>query len=201
MRRLGARRQDDIPAELAGKLYGGRGSVSRLDRYARCPFGHFVAYGLRPEVRREYKLMAMDEGTILHRVVERVMEELMESGRDFDALTERDVHLMVDRAWAKMEDFDYGVLKDSRRLAYLGERLHGVIRRSVWMLVQQVKASRFEPRAVEWSFGKGGTPPIEVELPGGGRVSSWVRWIASMCVPENGRTMSGSSTTRAAGCP
>ena len=169
MRRLGARRQDDIPAELAGKLYGGRGSVSRLDRYARCPFGHFVAYGLRPEVRREYKLMAMDEGTILHRVVERVMEELMESGRDFDALTERDVHLMVDRAWAKMEDFDYGVLKDSRRLAYLGERLHGVIRRSVWMLVQQVKASRFEPRAVEWSFGKGGTPPIEVELPGGGR--------------------------------
>ena len=44
----------DIDRATAKKLYGGPTSVSvtRLEKYAACPFMHFIQYGLRPEKRR-----------------------------------------------------------------------------------------------------------------------------------------------------
>ena len=42
--------------EKAAALYSlpVRASVSRLEQYVKCPYAHFVRYGLRPEERREY---------------------------------------------------------------------------------------------------------------------------------------------------
>lgn len=53
--------QKDLPKELAQLLYKRDTrlpltlSPSRLEKFSRCPFSHFVAYGLRPEERRIFQ--------------------------------------------------------------------------------------------------------------------------------------------------
>jgi ATP-dependent helicase/nuclease subunit B len=42
-----------------------KSSVSRLEKFANCPFSHFVTYGLRPKERREYQLSNPDIGLSL----------------------------------------------------------------------------------------------------------------------------------------
>ena len=54
----------------ARALYGDETlSVSRLEQFADCPFKHFVTYGLRPQVLREWKVDPIETGTFYHAAV------------------------------------------------------------------------------------------------------------------------------------
>lgn len=53
-------------------------SASRLEKYYRCPFEHFVTYGLKPIELREYKGGSREIGDIYHECIMRVTKTLME---------------------------------------------------------------------------------------------------------------------------
>ena len=45
----------EVSSASAALLYAhGKTSVSRLERFASCPYSHFVLYGLRPAPRKEF---------------------------------------------------------------------------------------------------------------------------------------------------
>ena len=41
-------------------------SVSRLERFAQCPFSYFAEYGLNAKVRKVHAISAPDVGTLMH---------------------------------------------------------------------------------------------------------------------------------------
>lgn len=74
--------------EKAAALYSlpVRASVSRLEQYVKCPYAHFVRYGLRPEERREYTVAAPDLGELFHRSIEGFTERIAREQLDWRSL-------------------------------------------------------------------------------------------------------------------
>ncbi len=156
------------------KTYGNvyYSSVSRLEKFASCPFSYYVQYGLRAKERKIMKMEAPDIGSFLHLVLNRFSETMEKSG-----LSWKD----VDKSWCEeqvdfiVEDIVENVsgipLKRSKRYVYLKERLKRVINRSIWLIVEHVKRSGFEPIGYEVTFGgAGGLPALTLDLPGGEKV-------------------------------
>ncbi|MBQ1390449.1 MAG: PD-(D/E)XK nuclease family protein, partial [Firmicutes bacterium] len=81
-------RQEPLPPELAAALYhrdylpagSYTMSPSQLERYGRCPFYHFVRFGLRPDELRSYEVSGREIGDLYHEVLMEFCKQLNEQG-------------------------------------------------------------------------------------------------------------------------
>lgn len=92
-------------------------TVSRIEKYNKCPYSYFLTYGLKLKERDEYELQTYDLGNFLHEMVDNASEYLFEMNNadiedyrkladatfeviakdmriDFDNLTPRDKHAL-----------------------------------------------------------------------------------------------------------
>lgn len=61
-----------LNATTASRLYEPlRVSASRMEKFAGCPFAHFLQYGLKPTERKVYQIDPLELGTIFHGAVEK----------------------------------------------------------------------------------------------------------------------------------
>lgn len=173
---------EDLPRDLARRLYGGPRSVSvtRLEKYASCPFRHFVDYGLRPQKIEPYELKKQDEGEFYHAAMERFLgEEWPEmNGLNIEeAMTRMDE--IADRLLAPMMD---GPLSKSPVALSHARRMRDVARRAARTAASHLSGSRFEPCALEVRFDE--QNPVVVlhtesgDLPMQGRIDRIDRWDA-----------------------
>ncbi len=172
----------ELPRDLARRLYGGPRSVSvtRLEKYAACPFRHFVEYGLRPEKVEPFELKKQDEGGFYHEAMERFLGEVWP---EMNGLT-------IDEAVSRMDDvaerllapmMDGPLSRDPVSLSH-GRRLRQVARRAARTVAKHLSGSGFEPCALEVRFGEQ-EPSIllhtrEGDLPMQGRIDRIDRWQA-----------------------
>ena len=63
------------------QLYGKElsGSVTRLERFAACPYQYFCIYGLELREREEYKIRPIDLGNLFHKALECFSRKVKES--------------------------------------------------------------------------------------------------------------------------
>ena len=156
-------------------LYGNPlySSVSRFEKYASCPFSYYIQYGLRAKERKVFNLTPPDIGTFLHAVIEEFSRYMSENGIVWRNITKDEcseiIHKISDGLLAKMQG---GPIKNgTKRYRILVKRLDRVILRAVWLIVEHVKRSSFDPVAYEVGFGgKDGLPPISIELPSGEQI-------------------------------
>ncbi len=45
-------------------------SVSRIEKYAQCPFAYYVQYGLKAKDRKLYEFTAPDLGSFMHEILD-----------------------------------------------------------------------------------------------------------------------------------
>ncbi len=161
-----------LSPETARSLYGRElaGSVSRLERFRRCPFSHFASYGLRLRPRREYRLSALDMGEFFHAGLEYAGRSLSRSGRDWTALTAAELASLGRRATeAVAPQFLSGILLDSARYRYLCRRMERILTEALSVVSQQLAHGAFRPLAWEVSFGPGRElRELRLPLPEGG---------------------------------
>ena len=143
-----------------------RASISRLERFANCPFSHFVSYGLKPMERKEFQLKAPDIGKIFHYTLENFEEELSIRNLDWRQLERNTCDQLVDTVIDKLaEGFEHGILFSTHRYQYLLKRLKRISRRALWTLTEHLKSGSFKPMGHEVRFGIGEEiPPILVQL-------------------------------------
>lgn len=156
--------------EKVNKLYGNihYSSVSRLERFASCPFSFYVQYGLKAKERKVMRLEAPDIGSFLHLVISRFSEELEAQGmkwKDVDeAWCQAHISMIVDEIIESYQELPF---KRTKRYSYLKDRLKRVVTRSIWIIAEQVKRSGFQPIAYEVAFGQAdGLPAITLDIPG-----------------------------------
>ena len=141
--------------DTARQLYGElrRQSVTRLERFAQCPFAYFTQYGLRPERLEPYRLSVQDEGTFFHDAVHEFMLasmddlnqiELDEAQARMDVIADR----LLDQMAAQ------GPLGDSAVALAERRRLKATARTCAGVLAEHMHMSRFIPAALETSFGR-----------------------------------------------
>ena len=159
-----------LPRDLVRRLHGLhlRGSVSRLEDFAACPFRYFAAHGLKLAERPEQQFKAPDMGQFFHAALQAFVRRLLDEGRNWADLGPRDVERMVGEAVEKVAPtIQSRVLIGTARRRYLAVMLRRTLTRSVKMLGEHARRGRFAPVAVELRFG---LPPAPedggVDLPG-----------------------------------
>jgi len=175
--------------EVAARLYGTplRSSSSRIERYYRCPFQHFVTYGLRPSERKVYELKSPDVGSIFHESVESFTKKIAESGKDWHKLSKEEVDgIMGQAARETIEGFNGKLLESTERYKYFADRIERVAKKTAEMAVEHVKKGEFVPVASEIGFGiDKEMPPIVIETAGGQKINLEGR-IDRMDICESG---------------
>lgn len=154
---------------LALRLYGNApsGGATRLETYNRCPFRHFVQYGLCAQPRREYKERRADEGAFCHEALDAFLREA--SRGDIQSMDEGAVEELLDRLLPPiLAAHNGGVLLDTARGRAKAARLVGAVKATAWAVVRQAQLGSFLPGKTEVRFGQGCEyPPLAIALPNG----------------------------------
>ena len=165
---------DDISEEKIRKMYGNKLylTVSRLEKYAQCPFGYYIKYGLKAKERKIFALTPPDLGTFMHNVIDEFSEAVDKSGLKWYEIEDKwckdTVSDIVDR---KAEESAGGIFTSSARYKYFTERLKRVLIKTILVIIEHLKRSGFQPIGHEVGFGNEEKyPPIEIELSSGEKV-------------------------------
>lgn len=145
---------DRLNPETAKALYGRlqRSSVTRLERFAQCPFAYFAQYGLKPEKIEPWQLNARDEGTFFHDAVHEFMLASMEDLNTIEIPeAEARMDIIADRLLDAMAD--QGPLGNSAVESAERRRLKATARTCAGVLAEHMRMSKFEPAALESDFG------------------------------------------------
>lgn len=163
--------EQPIQPAISKKLYGQpyRSSVSRLERFAACPFQHFLSYGLKLKEREIYKLEAPDLGQFFHAALKLFGERIQERGLDWGSLNAAECGQLT---WEVVEELapklQNQILMSTARHRYLKGRLRRTLQRAALVLREHARRGSFRPVALELDFGpQGKLPPLEVDLGNG----------------------------------
>lgn len=149
------KKETNLSKEAVKLLYGEElsGSVTRLENFRKCPFAHFLTYGLCLSKRQEFEIANMDFGNIFHASLENFSKMLSESGKKWRDVGKKDIHNMVNACVEKAaENYKDSVFEQSMRSKYVIYRIHRIMGRTIETMVEQMKRGDFEQSAYEISF-------------------------------------------------
>lgn len=147
-------------------------SVSRLERYAECPFSYFIKYGLKAKDRKVYEFSAPDLGSFMHEILDEFTKRVKREKISWSELnSERCRSIVSDLIEKKLIDDSNSILNSSKKYKYFTNRFKRVIAKSVSVLAEQMRKGQFEIFSNEFEFGnlKNGAP-IKLNLPSGEEV-------------------------------
>ncbi|GAA0071204.1 helicase-exonuclease AddAB subunit AddB [Clostridium sardiniense] len=166
-----------IPREKIRKLYQNengnlRFSVSRLEKYAECPFSYFVQYGLKAKDRKIYEFSAPDLGSFMHEILDKFTNKVKEEKLVWSELNREKCREIVGSLIdVKLKEDANSILNSTKRYKYFTDRFKRVITKSVSIISEQMKRGEFEVFRNEFEFGAmDGGEPIKLDLPTGERV-------------------------------
>lgn len=148
-------------------------SISKLERYAQCPFSYFIQYGLKAQERKEYSFTAPDLGSFIHSILDTFSKSLNKDKLNWHEIDENyirnKVSIIVDEMMSKIPGF---ILNSSERYKYLAYRLKKMLVSAISIISMQIKQGNFEPVDYEVSFRKDGKyPPIKIILNDGEEIT------------------------------
>ncbi|MBO4898241.1 MAG: PD-(D/E)XK nuclease family protein [Clostridia bacterium] len=148
-------------------------SVSRLERYAACPFSYFMQYTLGAKERRIAELSPMDAGSFMHSFLEIFSRRLSENGMSWknieDNYIDSEADIIMDIINPRLNKY---ILGASSRTAHLFVRLKNCLKSSVRFISNQIKCGLFIPSEYEVTFGANGKiKPLKIPLSDGKTVS------------------------------
>lgn len=104
-----------------------KGSISRLESYARCPFSHALKYGLYLKEKEDITDIRI-RGSILHHVLEVISKDK----QDYTSLSKEDIHQYVEKEFTFAKQvllqqatwFDSQIEEITEKLVLIFEQLH-----------------------------------------------------------------------------
>ena len=152
--------ESKLPPLLAKRIFtrGNKlsGSVTRFERYYKCPFWHFAQNGLRLEERAEYDFRPLELGTLLHGVMRSFGEKMRQEKRPWSSTSADERREFVQGAMADATyDTRNAILVSTAQYQDLAARIGDTAESSLSRLSDWNGASGFVPRYFELSFGEG----------------------------------------------
>lgn len=147
-----------------GKLMFG---VSRIEKYAQCPFAYYVQYGLKAKDRKLYEFNAPDLGSFMHDILDSFTNRVKNEKIAWSDLNKERCRGMVSELIEKkLSEDTNSILNSNKRYMYFADRFKRTITKSVMVIAEQMKRGEFEVFRNEFSFGSfKDEEPIKIELP------------------------------------
>lgn len=148
-----------ISSNTALKLYSKTLNVSpsSIETYAKCPFYHFILYGLKLKVKEKYLFDSREVGTFVHYLLENVIKN------DIDNIKEGNTYEIIKK-------YSLSYLKDNGKIMdnktkYLIEELSKSTSNVINMIVSEQEKSWFKPTFFELKIDDNSTvTPLSVKL-------------------------------------
>ncbi|MBQ3226647.1 MAG: helicase-exonuclease AddAB subunit AddB [Clostridia bacterium] len=170
-----SQKAEQLSKENVRKLYGKelRGSVSRFEKFASCPFSYFVRFGLKAKERKVLEIDTPDIGTLLHNAMEAFSKQMDKTGKNYRDITKNECEEMIEKLLSEMLERTFLLrLYSEKKMAVLFSRLKKTLMKSVWVICEHIRRGEFEPIAYEVSFDENGDmPPLNLELPTGEKLT------------------------------
>lgn len=149
-------------------------SVSRLERFAACPFKHFVDFGLRPVRVVPYEVDLPEVGRLFHSAVETFALRAFADGSESAPTSQEAVAALMDQIVDEnIAGYGRTVFANSERNRYVLRRVKRTSTRAAMTILDHLAHSHFKPKAFELAFSANrpdSLPPILIELADGQRI-------------------------------
>ena len=174
-------RLEALGEKFADSLYKGdlsalEVSASRLEQYSRCPFSHFVMYGLKAQEPRIYEVGAREIGDVYHRCLMKLSQQLTPDRDSGMAVNDPDspwMNVTKEECTERIRDimrsdsksYREGILSSGREESYRAERIAEICSSIAWSMIQQVRKGSIRSMRFEYPFGTGrALPPVRVDI-------------------------------------
>lgn len=162
--------QPKIKEEQAKALYSAplRVSTTRIDSFIKCPFSHFIKYGIKAKERKIYNIEPAEMGQVLHLTIEKFIEHIKKELPSIESITKSQTdeiikNIFEDSAQTTLKEYD---LKEKRN-QYILNKLNKTAKFVGFNCVQQIQKGKFELLYQEEKFGKDSEiPPIIINING-----------------------------------
>lgn len=147
--------EDPLPEDLVRSIYSDIliNSVSRLEAFAKCPFAHFLDYGLGVEERKIREITMPDIGILFHRSIDvfskKIHHRQLEWGELEDGIRDQLVEETVNEV---AEAYASNIFYSTSRNTYLIRRLTRITKRAIWALQYHIQKGEFTPTDYEVAF-------------------------------------------------
>lgn len=129
-------------------------SVSRLEKYAECPFSYFVQYGLKAKNRKVYEFTPPDLGSFVHEMLDSFTNKVREEGIMWSELNNEKCKEIISNIIDKKLDQESNyILNSTKKFKYLAQRFKRVISKSVSVIANQIGNGEFDVFKTEFNFG------------------------------------------------
>lgn len=149
-------------------------SISRLERFAACPFKHFVDFGLRPARVIPYEVDLPEVGRLFHSAVESFALRALADGHENAPKSQEEVAALIGQIVDEsVERHGKTVFANSERNRYVLRRVKRTGTRAAMTILDHLAHSHFKPKAFEIAFSSNrqdSLPPILIELADGQRI-------------------------------
>ena len=163
---------EKIPREKIKRLYSNDNgrlmfSVSRIEKYAQCPFGYYVKYGLKAKDRKVYEFTAPDLGSFMHDILDQFTNKIRKENILWGDLTkDRCAEIVNELVNSKLKNETNSILNSNKKYQYFSERFKKTITKSVTVISEQMRKGEFDIFKSEFDFGDfKDSDPIKLELP------------------------------------
>ena len=151
----GGEGREAVDVASARALYGElqAQSITRLERFANCPFLYFANYGLRPERVEPFELDRRQEGIFLHDAVNAFLRA---HRRELNEMAPEDAEAHMGRiADELLEHMRVGTpMEDSHSARAESRMLRATACRCARVLAEHMRGSAFRAEQLERSFGR-----------------------------------------------
>lgn len=167
---------ENINKETIEKLYGNtlNTSVSKLERFAQCPFSYYLQYGLRLKQKEELRVQNFDTGSFMHETIDEFFKKAKEEKISLAELVtdENKIQELVNNVIK--EKLDMGkkyTFVATPKYKVLVKRLQRIVSKALKYIIEGLVHSEFNIEGTEIEFGKKGKyKPILIQLDNGKKV-------------------------------
>ena len=161
-----------VPRTAIRLFQGSRASISRLECFAGCPFQHFLRYGLRPLLPRDFEFSPGDAGNFFHLALQQYVDRACADSA-WPRFTPQQVDRLMDSVLEELtRAWEEGPLSENSLGRWQGEQYLRRVRHAASVLTRFAANSDFQVLATELEFGgSGGLPPVVLRLTDGAEVA------------------------------
>ena len=144
-----------LSRETLRTIYPGivKASVSRLERFAQCPFSYFAEYNLSLKERRVYEVQSVDLGNIFHDVLDRFSTRLTQEDIDWSSAAPEQIYALTEQSVDDtFDNAENEIFKTSSQYQNYARRIKAISHKSVWALTEHLKRGAFSLAFTEAAF-------------------------------------------------
>ena len=147
-------------------------SVSRIEKYAQCPFSYYLQYGLKAKERKMYEFTAPDLGSFMHGALDKFTNRVKEQGLSWRDLSKEQCKDIISKVVnEEINEKTMSILNSSKKYMYFTNRFKKILTKSVTIISEHIKRSDCEIFKNEFNFGNfKEANPIKVETSQGDEV-------------------------------